>query len=433
MGRLFIFFLSAVVACSVAAAAAQASFQDELANLRSPNAKTRSKAAEALGKSQRREAIEPLIRAMRDPEVKVRKEVIQALRSFQDVETVEGLIIGLSDEEKDIRDHSIEGLLEIYVAPQKRGPVLGIFKAPRKPEDVDPLTPPDLKVVRALEARLRDDEPSLRRKAAYTLGMLQTEEAVPALVRALPDMDMDVRTEVVTALGRIGGDEAGQTLIRALNDSSDRTRTTAIEALGRMQYRPAAPALLSIYEAEQGGSMGDLTLAALARMGAPEARGVFYQNMTNQKAERRRYAVEGLGRLGDRALTSGLIKDFLREPDESVQLAYCFSIALLEHREFIDRLALSLSKIALRDQATDYLVELGSPFMTDLVTYLSDPVAEVRRGMVRVLMLIGDPAAIPYLEPLLADSDSRVADGANRAIARLQRVQGSASRQPTMQ
>lgn len=174
--------------------------------------------------------------------------------------------------------------------------------------------------------------------------------------------------------------------------------------------------------------MGDLALAALAQMGAPEARGVFFQNMTNQKAQRRQFAAEGLGRLGDRALTSGLIKDFLREPDESVQLAYCFSIALLKHREFIDRLALSLSKIELRDQSTDYLVELGSPFMADLVAYLSDPVTEVRRGMVQVLMLIGDPAAIPYLEPLLADSDPKVADGANRAIARLQRVPASASR-----
>jgi HEAT repeat protein len=424
-------FLSAIVAASSmlpATAAAQASFQDELANLRSPNAKTRVKAADALGKSQRREAIPPLIEAMRDPEVKVRKEVVQALRSFQDVETVDGLIIGLSDEDKSIRDHGIEGLLEIYVSPEKRGPILGVFKVARKPEDLDPLTPPELKVVRALEARLRDDEPSLRKKAAYTLGMLRAEEAVPSLVGALPDMELDVRNEVVAALGRIGTDEAGQTLIRALNDSSDRIRTSAMQALGRMQYKPAAPALLSIYEVEQGKSMGDLALSALAQMGAPEARGVFYQNMTNQKAQRRQYAVEGLGRLGDQALTSGLIKDFLREPDASVQLAYCFSIAFLEHREFIDRLALSLSKIELRDQATDYLVELGSPFLTDLVEYLSDPVAEVRRGMVHVLMLIGDPAAIPYLEPLLADSDPKVADRANRAIARLQRVPVSASR-----
>jgi HEAT repeat protein len=237
---------------------------------------------------------------------------------------------------------------------------------------------------------------------------------------------------VVTALGRIGGEEAGQTLIRALNDSSNKTRVPAIKALGRMKYKPAARALLGIYEAEKGKNNGDLALSSLAQMGAPEARGVFYENMTNQKPERRRYAVEGLGRLGDPNLTSGMIKDFLREPDDSVQLAYCFSIALLEHREFVDRLALSLSKIDLKDQAREYLVELGSPFLTDLAPYLSDPVAGVRSGMTQVFMMIGDPTAIPYLEPLLGDADAKVADGANRAIARLQRVQVSASKEPTM-
>ena len=45
-----------------------------------------------------------------------------------------------------------------------------------------------------------------------------------------------------------------------------------------------------------------------------------------------------------------------------------------------------------------------------------------------VLMEIGDPAAIPYLEPLLSDTDPEVADRANRAIARLQRVQMTASK-----
>jgi hypothetical protein len=47
-------------------------------------------------------------------------------------------------------------------------------------------------------------------------------------------------------------------------------------------------------------------------------------------------------------------------------------------------------------------------------------------------MDIGDPAAIPYLEPLLRDSDSKVSDWANRAIARLQREQLSASAAPSI-
>ena len=78
MGRSRTSLLSATAAVLIAAAsfAGAQAFQDELANLRSPNTKTRVKAAKALGKSQRPEAISPLIEAMRDPEVRVRKTVL---------------------------------------------------------------------------------------------------------------------------------------------------------------------------------------------------------------------------------------------------------------------------------------------------------------------------------------------------------------------
>ena len=99
--------------------------------------------------------------------------------------------------------------------------------------------------------------------------------------------------------------------------------------------------------------------------------------------------------------------------------------------EFIDRLALSLSNVELRDQARGYMVALGSPFLAEMVPYLTDPVTEVRKGVVQALMEIGDPAAIPYLEPLLLDTDSKVADLANRAIARLRSAQFTASTEPT--
>ncbi len=139
-------------------------------------------------------------------------------------------------------------------------------------------------------------------------------------------------------------------------------------------------------------------------------------------------AVEGLARLDDHGLIPSLTKDFLREPDPRVQLAYCFALTRLGRPEFIDRLVLSLAKTDLWAKSQSYLIELGSPLLTELVAYLDDPVTSVRRNMVSVLMEIGDPGAIPYLEPLLSDTEPEVADRANRAIARLQRVQVTASK-----
>jgi HEAT repeat protein len=422
MGRSHASLISVVAAISIAASsfAFGQSFQDELANLRSPNAKTRVKAAKTLGDSQRPEAIQPLIEAMRDPEAKVRKAVVAALRQYRNVATVDGLLVGLADEEKNIRSDSMDGVIELYVSDEKRRPLLGLFTGQKLPDSVEPVTPPVEKVIRALETRVGDEDPSIRKRAVYTLGVLGSESSVGVLVRALPDTNQSVRSEAVIALGRVGTDAAGQALIRALADSSSETRRHAIDALGHMKYTPAARALLNVYEAEKGKAMSDRALSALAYMGAPEARGVFFQNLTDSSTTRRRYAVEGLGRLDDKNLMPGLTKDFLREPDETVQLAYCFSIARLGRPEFIDRLALSLSKVDQREQARKYLVDLGSPFLSEFTPYLSDPVTEVRKGMVQVLMDIGDPAAIPYLEPLLMDTDAQVADLANRAIARLQ-------------
>src|SRR5262245_21953759 len=70
------------------AAAGKPSFDDLVANLKSPNAKTRQEAASALAKSRRREAVTPLAALVRDPEFKVRLEVVRALRDLRDESAV---------------------------------------------------------------------------------------------------------------------------------------------------------------------------------------------------------------------------------------------------------------------------------------------------------------------------------------------------------
>jgi HEAT repeat protein len=285
--------------------------------------------------------------------------------------------------------------------------------------------------VSAFEARLQDEEPELRRRAAYSLGVLGAPDAVDGLGNALSDPQKDVRIEAVAALASIGNDPAGEALKGTLSIAASDAEFAGhvVDALGQMKYLPAGAELVSIYDGNVN-KLGDRALRSLALMGSPDARGVFYYQMTSQRADQRRWAVEGLGRLSDKTLIPGMKKDFLREPDPSVQLAYCFALAGLGEREFVDRIALSLGTRKLSEQAHDYAVELGSPLLDELVTYLSDPVPEVRKEMAQVLMEIGDPAAIPYLKPLLADPNAEVADRANRAIARLQQGDLSASSIP---
>ncbi len=412
--------------------AAQDTFQDEIANLRSPNVGTRVKAAKALGKSGRLEGIPALTQAMRDPELKVRRVTVEALRAFTSSETIDGLLIGLQDEDRSVRGEALTAALEIYVGAGNAGTggslnwILGDRK--RTPELKD-LIPIDLRVAQAVELRLQDEEPKLRRQSAYTLGVLGLARSARPLESSLYDGDKNIRLEAVMALAKIGTDEAAEAVRGVLNGADKTLAGAVIDALGKMQYPEAAPDLVAIYDANVN-KLGDRALAALAHIGAPEARGVFYHQMTSKNPDQRRWAVEGLGRLGDSRIASGLVKDFLREPDETVQLAYCFALVELGRLEFIDRVALDLGNRKRHEQAYEYAVELGSGVLGELVRYLADPVPAVRIEMARVLMEIGDPAAIPHLEPLLGDPNSKVADSANRAIARLKRGRLSASAAP---
>ncbi|TDI45216.1 MAG: HEAT repeat domain-containing protein [Acidobacteria bacterium] len=412
--------------------AAQDTFQDEIANLRSPNVGTRVNAAKALGKSGRLEGIPALTQAMRDPELKVRRVTIEALRAFTSSETVDGLLIGLQDEDRSVRREALTAALEIYVGAGNAdiGSSLSWILGNRKrTPELEGLIPTDLRVVNGVELRLQDEEPHLRRQAAYTLGVLGAARSARPLESSLYDGDKNVRLEAVRSLAKIGTDEAAEAVRGALNGADKTLAGAVIDALGKMQYQKAAPELVVIYDADVN-KLGDRALAALAHLGAPEARGVFYYQMTSKNSERRRWAVEGLGRLGDSGIASGLVKDFLREPDPTVQLAYCFALVQLGRIEFIDRVALDLGNRKRHEQAFEYAVELGSGVLGELVRYLTDPVPAVRIEMARVLMAIGDPAAIPHLQPLLSDPNSKVADSANRAIARLKQGRLSASAAP---
>ncbi len=66
--------------------------------------------------------------------------------------------------------------------------------------------------------RLRHRDPVVRGRAALLLGELRLPEAVPPLERLLTDPDFDVRHVAVRSLGLVATEEAAWALIRALGD-----------------------------------------------------------------------------------------------------------------------------------------------------------------------------------------------------------------------
>ena len=128
-----------------AATCAGDSFEDLLANLKSPTARTREDAARQLGESRRREAVAPLSALVRDGEPRVRLEMVRALAALRDVSGIPALVTALEDGDPRVRDESISAIVEIYAERSRTGTVgrfLGLFSDEAPRSSVPPFTDP---------------------------------------------------------------------------------------------------------------------------------------------------------------------------------------------------------------------------------------------------------------------------------------------------
>jgi HEAT repeat protein len=416
--------LPLLVAMAAPLRGAQPSFEDLVANLKSPNDKTRQEAAAALGKSRRREAVTPLATLVRDPEPKVRLEMVRALRELRDLGGVSALVTTLGDGDPEIRREAISGLVEIYAERERSGPVgrfLRLFSDEYERASVAPHLRVDPSVIDGLARRLRDEDKDAREAAALALGILDGRAAVKDLVGALQDPDPEVRGAVVISIGKVGAAADGKALIPLLADESTDVRNRALHAIGVLRVKEAGPALRELYDQNRRRELGVKVLATLSKVGDPAQAPLFVELMQDPDPEKKRWAVEGLGRVSDATRLAGFKKDYQRERNDEVKLAYSFAITRMGDRAFLDSIVLSLPSRTVGTRSRDYLLEMGRPILPDLYPYLNDPDAEVRAALCDIIGAMGDPDAIQRLQPLVGDPSASVADRANRAVERLRR------------
>jgi HEAT repeat protein len=415
------------VVSGLALAAARPSFEDLLANLKSPNAKTRQDAANALGKSRRREAVAPLAALVRDDDPKVRLEVVRAFRELRDMAAVPALVTSLQDGDAKIREEAIGTLVEIYGESPRTTPVDGfleIFSDEYDRSSVLPYTAVEPSVYSGLAAALRDEEKGIRREAAYAIGILGGRSVVKDLVTALQDPEAGVRGAAATSIGKVGSAEDGKALIPLLSDDSETVRKRVLKALGVLGVKEAGPALREMYEANRRKDLGLKVLESLSRISDPGQADLFRELIQDPDPERKRLAVEGLGRISDSTMLGAFTKDYQRERNDELKLAYAFALTRLGNRAFLDSLILCLPSKTLGTRCRDYILEMGRDVLADLYPYLNDPEADIRADLCDILAAIGDPEAISRLTPLVSDPSTKVADRANRAVERLRRSGG---------
>lgn len=416
--------LSLVASALAHGAAARPSFDDLLANLKSPNAKTRQEAAVALGKSRRREAVMPLTALVRDPEPKVRLAMVKALRELRDIAAVPTLVTSLVDGDAGVREEAVGAIVEIYAEIPRTTPVesfLDLFSDEYERSSIQPYTAVDASVFPALAAALKDEEKEIRREAALALGILDGRSVVKDLAAALQDPDAGVRGAAATAVGKIGTGEEGRALIPLLGDEAESVRKRVLKALGVLRVKEAGPALRQMYEANRRKDLGIRVLDTLSRIGDPGQGDLFKELIQDPDPERKRLAVEGLGRISDASMLPAFTKDYQRERNDELKLAYSFALTLLGNRAFLDSLVLCLPSKTLGSRCRSYILEMGRDILGDLYQYLNDPEADIRSELCDILAAFGDPQAIPRLLPLVNDPSSKVGDRANRAVERLRR------------
>ena len=199
----------AAVSLSVTQEAGSREFEESLKALREGDAYDRHRAAIALGRSGKTEAVGPLINALGDEDLFVRSFAAAALGNLGDRKAVPPLIKTLGDESLIVRCSAAAAL--------------GILKDPGA---VDSLT-----------KALKDENYLVRRAAAEALGSLGDARAVDPLLESLGDEDSYIWNGAAVALTHIGG-AAIPKLVNSLGDWVSGPRIAGI--LKSLNWQPSS-------------------------------------------------------------------------------------------------------------------------------------------------------------------------------------------------
>jgi HEAT repeat protein len=407
--------------------AAQVSFEQTVADLKSPDRGKRLRAARLLKEAAYPEAALPLAAAITDSDDPVQREAIAG-----------ELNIFLAD--KVILSQRVAGVIE------KRGSLDPDALFAAGPIVTSGRTVPN-EVLLALRTALRDENPQVMLDAVSVLGTLAVDAAgggtndvirgaAPTLAGMLGMSEAAFRIASLRLTGRLYSARMlrgtpvdavlGDAVVSSLNDREAAVRLAAYDALGEMRYDRAVQALIELIPRLGGNSAGDAALDAAARIAHPALAPLLTSQLASSRRTFRRSSIEGLARLGPQyAPLADIQSNLAAERDPTLVLAGHFAAAMLVPNEaaapMVAPLAAALEDPRLRTQAAGYLTELAPGRVNALAPHVHANDPFVRVPVVDALGLSADPFALPIVEALTADPDPAVQRAAARAVARLRR------------
>jgi len=393
-------------------AAPRASYDQVVANLKSPEADVRRDALRALGATAYPEAIAPLSQLLTDPVDDIQLETIYTLLSFYHVEKPE-----VVDREKGLR-----------VRPTSR-----LTPAAQRIYDLGPYglipQPVPVELTNGLAQSMFDDNPRVRLESVYALGVMARPPldgyAAEALPRLLKDSVEDIREAAARVIGGLRVATAGDALVEALNDKSTPVATASMRALGDIKAWQSIQALTDQFTYYKGkGPRAEAAFDALARIAHASSQPLFLEHLSSKQPNLRRLSAEGLARSGNREAAQQAGNALVNDKEVDVKLAGAFAAVVGTGVQSggVSTLVSALDHGAHHEQAMAYLVELGPRAVPGLDQALASPDPATRERAALVLGFIGGQEALVLLERARGDSDLRVVRAAERAIARLRKA-----------
>lgn len=356
----------------------------------------RQQAAIALSRLKDEQVIAPLLKAIADPDSTVRANAAAGLGNNEAASAVEALIALLQTDREDIvRERAATALAQIgderAIDPLidsldeggtwVRNRIAYVLGASKDPRAVEPL----------LEL-LNDEDPSTQGVAAWALGAIGDERAFDPLIDLLGDETPSVRGNAAWALGEFGDERAIDPLIAMLADEAAEVRAKSAWALG---------------------NLGELTGETRVIQPLIDLLGDFAEART-QAAHLFvcQYAAEALMQLGT-AEAQAAVEAWKPSARERL-LPYRVQDGMrgLRHRD-----------AQTREEAIQYLLELGAVAVPALTEALRDDNVRLRQGAAQTLGLLEDERAVHPLLMALADPDSGVWSQAAAALAKLATTQ----------
>jgi len=257
-----------------------------------------------------------------------------------------------------------------------------------------------------------------RVRAARALGILRAREAVPELIEAAFSNQVDLIAEVLRAFQKIQDASVGPRIIFLLKYPQQSIQQRAAITLGLLRTHEAIPELRNLLENSGDKNVRMAALEALAFMPVAETAAVFQAYLNDKEKQMRASAALALGRLKEANYSGILEQSRQKEKDAGVRLALAFALVAHGRMELLDELVSSLGSRVRVGEARPYLMELARQEAVRNALYpkLYSPDPDIRKNLCAVLAASGNGTSISYLEVLLRDSDAEVVQEASRAI-----------------